>query len=552
MNHRMRTVARDFDSSALRTTVERMEASGNGAKNSATPLPSKSGDTADVTIGKPKKPEPVQKVSLRDLLHQTVRDNDVKELGEKLGEAQFKPEDVQEYVGLRRDINLLPGMSDDWAVQLWEDQVKVLTPLAKRSKGMAKTITAITKFHDNEFLKSTLEDVMRHFEVPMQTVENLLQFKAFLDKAAENNLVEVVENSGSDEDNITILADPGDTTNFNERTYLPKSKVARDAWVVVREKHQEMLEHWKDFKELRDRATPRLTPFKASDSPKDDKRGFRKGLSGNLFVLAASGNWAVLLNVINDTSNHKVASVVKYVGIDENDIASPNLTHWNHRRHSVDGFDKADIWAKIDTALGELNARQHQCAVAEAEKSKQAFNPLKDLATLPFEPKEQSLHKILDGEGGTITICRSFFSFRKKNGKIKKGYFGVAIKGDAGMPVVVNVAAAECFCFQKDLIGKKIPFTTQWKERQVRGVTIDVVQFSVDIKSFCKENEIRGRIGSDMFQSLFMVSRLLEKQLNDENAFAPDDVEDEEVDVDEEIDQAGAETQVEANAETKS
>src|SRR3989344_6549845 len=179
-------------------------------------------------------------------------------------------------------------------------------PLAKKSRGMAKTIAAITKFHDNEFLKSTLEDVMRHFEVPMQTVENLLQFKAFLDKAAENNLVEVVENSGSDEDNITILADPGDTTNFNERTYLPKSKVARDAWVVVREKHQEMLEHWKDFKELRDRATPRLTPFKASDSPKDDKRGFRKGLSGNLFVLAASGNWAVLLNVINDTSNHKV------------------------------------------------------------------------------------------------------------------------------------------------------------------------------------------------------------------------------------------------------
>ena len=524
-----------FDLTKMRSDVEGMRTPKNGKPAAS----SQNNDAAKTqttnTNTEPAKVQPA-KLSLRDLLHQTVKDADVKELGEKLGEAQFKPEDIQEYVSLRRDINLLPGMCDEWAAQSWEEQTKVLALMAKKSKGMAKTVAAINQFHANEFLKETLDQVMRQFEVPLQTVDNLLQFKNFLDQAARADLVEVIANPKHQPENgIAILADLGDHTNQDELTYLPRkgSKVAHDAWVVVQEKHQEMEVTWQEFEKLRSLATHRLTPFKVSN------RNDRHGLSGKLFTMGGSGNWAVLLNIHNNNDDRKIASIVGYVGLEEKDIPAPNCADWNHRGHCLFGAENSDTWMMINTALEELNSRQHARTLVEMEKSKNDFGALKQLATMPCEPKEQGLHKILEGEERITTICLQNFMFRKKNGKVKEGYFGIAIKCEANIPLLVEVKASECFCFPKDLVGKKIPF--QWSYNQK-----DQLEVKMDVRGFCQENQIRGRLDNSWWEGMRMLSNILRRRLKREDDLYEGDDEEDTEDLNENSDEDLAKAEAEA------
>ncbi len=515
---------------------------------------------------------PGKKLSLMESFRQAVKDKDVKALSEELGDARAKPSEIWEYVSNRWQINEYPGMADGWAAQPWEEQVKILTPMAKKNRGMKKLVEEIEKLHRNSFLKTTLEEVMEHFGVPLQTVENLVQFKNFLDRAVKADLVEVVANPNHQPENgITILTDLGDHTNHDEMTYSPRngSKVARDAWVVVQEKHREMEEAWQDFEKLRASATPRLTPFKVSDS-----REGRHGLLGDLFVMPASGNWAVLIKAQWATDHaaeearkaapkgmekeaaekarkevekdRKVVSIIGYTGLEEKDIPAPNVIDWNHKSHSLYGSEKSDVWVMVNTALEELNARQHQRALTDMEKSRAAFGKFVKLANLlPSEPKDQGLHKILDGAAETVTICLQNFSFRKKNGKFKEGHFGIAVKCESGVTVLVDVAASECFCFPDALVDKRFPFSWFYDEK-------DQLQVRIDVKGFCQENQIQGRLDNSWWEGIRMLSIILRRRLKREDDLAPDeDFEDEELS-DEDENDGSVEDSAQAESETVS
>ncbi len=499
-------VHKGFDSATLIADVAKLEAQRQGS-----PQEGQNGRSVPPETQKPSEP----KKSLRDLLRETVNKQEVKELSEELGQAQFKPEDIQQYVGLRWEINRLPGMVDGWASKTWEDQVKVLGPMTKRSPGMKMMVSTIEQLHSNTFLVTTLEGVMKHFGIPLQNVKTLLQLKNFLDEAVKADLLVVEENPKHQSEGITILADLGDHTNHAERTYSPRkgSKVAHDAWVIVTEKYDEALEAWQDFEKLRKLARPWLTPFKASDKEGRDGKNSRRGQSGELFVMPASADWAVLLNVHDGKDDRKVATIIKYVGLEEKDLPTPNIIDWNHKGHCLYGSERSDVWDRINTELLELNSRQRERGQAEMERNKVARDKLDKLATMPSEPRDQGLHRILDNEAGTVSIFLPNFTFRKKNGKIKTGHFGVAIKcDDDRMPVLVGVETSECFCFHREMLGKKLPFSWWYDENNRNQLRV-----KVDIGAFCKENLIRTTLDQQWFESIWMLSKLLERRIGRED-----------------------------------
>jgi hypothetical protein len=534
-------IARGSDE--VRATLNAMAARKNGDQPSSAPVPSAENQSEPKVAPK--------KRTLGGLFLEATKGKGMKEVRESLEFAQSAtPQAIRDYVvELRWQINSLPGMPDGFGNWSWDKQSsnKELLNLARKMPALSQLIDRIDEAHADTLMATTLNDVMDHIGTPLQGVENMQQFKNFLDHQAkdQNGIVEMVENpKHQPEDGITILTDLGDATNHNEATYLPKrmSKVARDGWLVVREKFQQVAKLWEQFERLRNAAGRRLTPFNISDKPAKDGKSRKRGLSGKLFVMPRSGASAFLINVDRNDEGHKLASIVDYVGIEENALPAPNQIEWDDRHHALKD-PSSDVWVTINEALEELNARQHTKAMDEKQKGDLAFKPLDDQATLSSSRASdyQGLQAIRSGEKGSVSVCARNFSIRKSSGKVKTGHFGILVECVEGTIELVDAAASECFCFDKSLIGKKFPFTTKMRQRETRGNTTQEIQIIVSIKDFCQMNNIRSRLGNDMFTSIFMVARLLERRLNDERRFSPDDYEDqdEEVEVEVEVDEVG-------------
>ncbi len=513
------------DMDALNKTLESLKTGTNGNVTERTldrSPPSHSGTDATICSSNAEKtvlagPTPkktaAREATLADLFNEALDGQDLEGVIKDLDDSMtFDPKTIQRYVKQRCRLAGLSGLPDGFALRPWENQVNILNSLAEDDERLQPMINAVEELHKNKHLRRTLNAVMEHFGVPLQTVQNMVQFKTFMDKTATKGQVQTVENHRGD--GVTVLADPWDATNSDTVTYSPMlgSKVARDAWLVVEETYKRVSEAWKPFQALRDANTRKLTAYQISDKKGRNGKKDRRGRSGQLFVLASSGKWAVLLDAFVGSGNRKVAKVADSVGLDPKYIPSPNLTDWDHASNSLSGGQRADLFAWINEALEDVNVRQHERSFANLEKSQEDFTELEEMATLDCAPNGQGLRKILAGAQGTVAVCRRNFFYRKVNGNPKTGHFGVLFECDEGVLTVVAARAAECFCLSPKLDGKKLPFSIDLQECKVKR----------DNKAFREENGIKGLVDPKLADSVRMTCWLIEGRLNWEEEIVTD------------------------------
>jgi hypothetical protein len=225
----------------------------------------------------------------------------------------------------------------------------------------------------------------------------------------------------------------------------------------------------------------------------------------------ADGQWAVLLGVSRDDQGRAMASIEGQAGL--NSQITP--TEWDHHRHCLKNPKDADVVIKINQALEDLNERQRRRA-KEALKAFEGFE-----GTLSADLEDRSLSRILEGEAGTVAVCVPNFWIRKKNGKVKSGYFGAIFRIQDQELVLDDAVAAECFCFAKTLlVGKKMMFRIGTRKNSRTGQDEAVVD--LDVGAFCRKNGFKGRLSNDDFQSLIMLAQLVRNRLNREDVYAPE------------------------------